>query len=117
MPKSRARRYSVEIKDAKGAVLFSTIAYWDDRDRRVALAQITRLAGLPEVNFHTKLAAKGGPPLIDQGQRRRDPHPVDWSAESRWWARRSVVCGIYPACIDQFGPTHRAQQNLDRLEN
>jgi hypothetical protein len=56
MPKSRARRYSVEIKDAKGAVLFSTIAYWDDRDRRVALAQITRLAGLPEVNFHTELA-------------------------------------------------------------
>jgi len=56
MPKSRARRYSVEIKDAKGVVLFSTIAYWDDQDRRIALAQITRLAGLPEVNFHTELA-------------------------------------------------------------
>jgi hypothetical protein len=56
MPKSRARRYSVEIKDAKGSVLFSTIAYWDDQDRRIALAQITRLAGLPEVNFHTEPA-------------------------------------------------------------
>jgi hypothetical protein len=56
MPKSRTHRYSIEIKDAKGAVLFSTIAYWDDQDRRVALAQITRLAGLPEVSFHTEPA-------------------------------------------------------------
>jgi hypothetical protein len=56
MPKSRARRYSVEIKDAKGLVLFSTIAYWDDQARRIALAQITHLAGLPEVNFHTEPA-------------------------------------------------------------
>jgi hypothetical protein len=56
MPKSRTRRYSIEIKDAKGAILFSTIAYWDDQDRRVALAQITRLAGLPEVSFHTEPA-------------------------------------------------------------
>jgi hypothetical protein len=56
MSKSRARRYSVEIKDAKGSVLFSTIAYWDDEDRRIALAQINRLAGLSEVNFHTEAA-------------------------------------------------------------
>jgi hypothetical protein len=56
MPKSRARRYSIEIKEAKGEVLFSTIAYWDDQDRRIALAQITRLAGPPEVNFHTEPA-------------------------------------------------------------
>jgi hypothetical protein len=56
MPKSRARRYSIEIKDTKGSVLFSTIAYWDDQDRRIALAQISRLAGLPEVNFHAEPA-------------------------------------------------------------
>src|SRR5260370_33220303 len=38
--------------------------------------------------------AKGGPPPIDRGQRRRDPHPVDWSAETRRWARRSPTHGL-----------------------
>ena len=56
MTKSRARRYSIEIKDDKGSVLFATAAYWDDKERRVALAQITRLSGLPEVNFHGEAA-------------------------------------------------------------
>ena len=54
MPKNRARRYSIEIKDAKGSILFSTVAYWDDKDRRIAIAQITRLAELPEVNFYAE---------------------------------------------------------------
>jgi hypothetical protein len=56
MPKARARRYSIEIKDRNGSLLFSTVAFWDDKDRRVALAQITRLAGLPEVNCYTEPA-------------------------------------------------------------
>jgi hypothetical protein len=56
MPKVRGRRYSIEIKDARGSLLFSTVAYWNDKDRRMALAQITRLAGLPEVNFYTEPA-------------------------------------------------------------
>jgi len=56
MSKIRARRYSIEIKDSNGSLLFSTVAYWDDKDRRIALAQITRLAGLPDVNFHTEPA-------------------------------------------------------------
>jgi hypothetical protein len=56
MPKTRARRYSIEVKDPKGSLLFSTLAYWDDKDRRIALAQITRLAGLPDVNFHSEPA-------------------------------------------------------------
>ena len=56
MPKPRARRFSIEIKDAKGSVLFSTVAYWDDKDKRIALAQISRLARLPQVNFHAKPA-------------------------------------------------------------
>jgi hypothetical protein len=54
MPRTRARRYSIEIKDPKGSLQFSTLAYWDDKERRIALAQITRLAGLPDVNFHSE---------------------------------------------------------------
>ena len=80
MPKSRARRYLVEIKDAKGVVLFSTIAYWDDQDRRIALAQITRLAGLPEVNFHTEPAlepesGKGRSATVPSGSKTARPAP------------------------------------------
>jgi hypothetical protein len=47
MPKTHARRYLIEIKDAKGVVLFSSATYWGDKDRRIALAQIMRLARLP----------------------------------------------------------------------
>ena len=56
MVKVRARSYSIEIKDPNGSLLFSTVAYWDDKEKRIALAQITRLAGLPDVNFHTEPA-------------------------------------------------------------
>jgi hypothetical protein len=48
-----ARRYSIEIKDAGGSIVFSALAFWDDKDKRLALAQIERLAQLPEVNFYT----------------------------------------------------------------
>jgi hypothetical protein len=57
MPKTRAiRRYSIEIEDAEGTVAFRAVACWDDNDKRIALAQITRLARLPEVNFYTEPA-------------------------------------------------------------
>jgi hypothetical protein len=56
MSKIRARRYSIEIKDSNGSLLFSTVAYWDDKDRRIALAQITHLAGVPDVNFYSEPA-------------------------------------------------------------
>jgi len=65
MPKDRARRYSIEVKDAKGSVLFSTVAYWDEKDRRVAIGQIMRLAKLPEVNFHTEPALE---PNAEKGE-------------------------------------------------
>jgi hypothetical protein len=61
MPKVRARRYSVEIKAPDGSLLFSTVAYWDDKERRIALAQISRLAGLPDVNFHAEPALEPRP--------------------------------------------------------
>ena len=54
MPRTRAaRRYSIEIKDAGGSIVFSALAFWDDKDKRLALAQIERLARLPEVSFYT----------------------------------------------------------------
>jgi hypothetical protein len=57
MPRTRAaRRYSIEIKDTEGSVVFHAAACWDDKDKRIALAQITRLARLPEVNFYTEPA-------------------------------------------------------------
>ena len=49
----RARRYTIEIKDAEGSIVFSAVALWDDKDKRSALAQIERLAQLPEVSFYT----------------------------------------------------------------
>lgn len=65
MTKSRARRYSIEVKDSNGSVLFATVAYWNDKDRRVALAQITGLSGLPEVNF------RGEPALEPEASKAR----------------------------------------------
>jgi len=75
MPRTRAaRRYSIEIKDTEGSVVFSAVACWDDRDKRIALAQITRLAQLPEVNFYTE------PALAPQsGNRARRPRRLPGS--------------------------------------
>jgi hypothetical protein len=57
MPRTRAaRRYSIEIKDAEGSVVFRALARWDNKDKRIALAQITQLARLPEVTFYAEPA-------------------------------------------------------------
>jgi hypothetical protein len=54
MPRTRAtRRYTIEIKDTEGAVVFRAVVSWDDKDKRGALAQIERFARLPEVNVYT----------------------------------------------------------------
>ena len=47
---ARARRYSIEIKDANGKSVLFTTADWDEEDRRAAVNQILRLDGVPEVN-------------------------------------------------------------------
>jgi hypothetical protein len=71
MPRTgAARRYSIEIKDAKGSIVFSTIACWDDKDKRLALAQIERLARLPEVNVYTGRALA---PKSDKSEKQRRP--------------------------------------------
>ena len=66
----RARRYTIEIKDAEGSIVFSAVALWDDKDKRVALAQIERLAQLPEVSFYTGRALESPP-----GDGKRRPRP------------------------------------------
>ena len=71
MPRTRTeRRYLIEIRDAKGSVVFTATASWDDKDKRSALAQIERLARLPEVNFYTgrELA-----PESDKSEKQRRP--------------------------------------------
>ena len=50
MANSRTRRFLIEIRDAKGAPMFRSVAYWDEKDTRIAIARITQLAGLPDVN-------------------------------------------------------------------
>jgi hypothetical protein len=68
---TRSCRYLIEIKDVKGSVAFSTVAYWDDKDRRIAVAQIMRLAGLPEVNFCAEpaLEPQGGKSELRRGRK------------------------------------------------
>jgi len=66
MPRTRAaHRYSIEIKNAEGSIAFSAVAFWDQEDKRLALAEITSLAQLPEVNFYT------GPALAPQSRQVR----------------------------------------------
>jgi methylmalonyl-CoA mutase cobalamin-binding subunit len=44
----KTRRYSLQIKDAKGSIVFATAAVWDGHDRRAAVAKILRLDGVLE---------------------------------------------------------------------
>jgi uncharacterized protein involved in propanediol utilization len=69
MRKTHARRYLIEIREPNGSVLFSTAAYWDEKDKRVAIAQIGRLAGLPEVNFYTE-------PSLEPESGKREQRPA-----------------------------------------
>jgi len=56
MARLRTRRYLIEVKDPKGATIFLNAAYWDEKEKRVAIAQLARLADTPEVNFHAEPA-------------------------------------------------------------
>jgi hypothetical protein len=56
MAKTHPHRYLIQIKDASGSVLFSASAHWRDKEKRIAFAQIMRLAELPEVSFHSEPA-------------------------------------------------------------
>jgi hypothetical protein len=58
MPKQR--RYSIEIKDDTGKAVIFTAADWTDDERRVAVAQVMRLAGLPNTGCFTEAAKPKG---------------------------------------------------------
>jgi hypothetical protein len=51
MGKQRTRRYSIEIKDDEGRPLVFTAADWTDDERRLAVAKVLRLAGVPTDSF------------------------------------------------------------------
>ena len=51
MSRKRIHRYWIEIKDAKGSILFSTSAIWDGNERHLAIARIMRLDGVLEANI------------------------------------------------------------------
>jgi hypothetical protein len=65
------RRYFIQITDADGASLLSIKACWTEKERRTAFAEIERLVGLPEVNFHTGPAALE--PQSARSKTRRSP--------------------------------------------
>jgi hypothetical protein len=44
----KTRRYWIEIKDAKGSIVFAAAAVWGGHDRRAAVAKILRLHGVLE---------------------------------------------------------------------
>jgi hypothetical protein len=75
MRKSLARRYLIEVRDAQGSVLFAGRAEWDEKDKRRALAEITRLANLPDVNFYAKPALEPQP--AKRAPRRRPAGSAD----------------------------------------
>jgi len=42
------RRYSIEIKDPDNKSVVFTAADWTEEEKRIAVAQILRLAGMPD---------------------------------------------------------------------
>ena len=51
MPSPKTRRYSIEIKDPDNKPVLFTAVDWTDEERLIAVAQIMRLAGLPDDNW------------------------------------------------------------------
>ncbi len=48
MPNPKTRRYSIEIKDPDNKPVLFTAVDWTEEERLIAVAQIMRLAGLPD---------------------------------------------------------------------
>jgi hypothetical protein len=60
---AETRSYTVEIKDIEnGQTVMLMAADWDDNDKRIAVAQLMRLAGVPNNNcFLDEVAPKPEP--------------------------------------------------------
>jgi len=58
MPSPKTRRYSIEIKDPDNKPVLFTALDWTDEERLIAVAQIMRVAGLPDDSRFTAPAAK-----------------------------------------------------------
>jgi hypothetical protein len=55
---SNVRRYAIEVSDVEtDQIVFLTAADWTEEQKRVALAQIMRLPGLPDEDCLIKPAA------------------------------------------------------------
>ena len=44
----KGRRYSIQVRDSKGSIIFTTTAIWEEDNRRIAIAKISRLDGVIE---------------------------------------------------------------------
>jgi hypothetical protein len=60
MPSPNTRRYSIEIKDPDNKSVLFTAVDWTDEERLIAVAQIMRLAGLPDDNCFAAPTDKPG---------------------------------------------------------
>ena len=56
--RKRTRRYSIEIEDATGRSVWFAAADWTDEERRIAIAQNSRLCGMPDENCFTEALKK-----------------------------------------------------------
>ena len=65
MPKEHTRRYSIEIKDAAGRSVWFAAADWTDDERHIAIAQNSRLCGMPDENCFTEAPKKPTKPAKD----------------------------------------------------
>ena len=61
MAKERTRRYSIEILDDQGKTVIFTAADWTDDERRVAVAAVMRLAGLPDTGCFSEPPTQAKP--------------------------------------------------------
>jgi hypothetical protein len=57
---AKQRRYSIEIKDDTGKTVIFTAADWTDDEKHAAVAQVMRLAGLPDTGCFTEPAKPKG---------------------------------------------------------
>jgi hypothetical protein len=66
MLKEHTRRYSIEINDATGHSVWFAAADCTDEERRIAIAQNSRLCGMPDENCFTEAPKKPTKPARSQ---------------------------------------------------